>query len=451
MAFLTTEFYLFCAAAFALYWALPKRAWVQNSILLATSVYFYSRCSWSLLGLFAGVVATAYGAAFLPRKKWAVALPVVAFVLLLGVFKYYDFFVVSVSDALTALGFTVHLSTLKLMLPLGISFYSFMAIAYVVDVYKGKIEPERNPLKFATFMMFFPQIAAGPIGRADKMLPQFAASRGFSDELASDGLRQFLWGAFKKVVIADQIALFVDPVFNGTMTVPSTTRFLVACFYAVQIYADFSAYSDMAVGVGKLFGLRLMRNFANPYFAFNIGDFWRRWHISLTTWFRDYVYIPLGGNRCAKWRTALNSMIVFLVSGLWHGANWTYVVWGGLHGLFMVPLAYKKIKGNLFTWFVTMGLVVFAWIFFRAPTIGGACSFIADFFPLSREPIPDMAWTLSKYVGLMFAVEWVNRDEEHGLARVAPWRPARWLVYLAILWLACYFYRETSNFIYFQF
>ncbi|MFT3754049.1 MAG: MBOAT family O-acyltransferase [Paludibacter sp.] len=256
----------------------------------------------------------------------------------LGVFKYYNFFINSFADALTKVGVHVHFSTLQIILPVGISFYTFHGLSYVIDIYNGRIKPERNFVHYSVFVSFFPLLVAGPIERATHLLPQITRKRDFDYNKAVDGMRQILWGLFKKIVVADNCAIIVNNIFSNYQTQNGSTLLIGAIFFAFQIYGDFSGYSDIALGTARLFGIELLRNFAYPYFSRDIAEFWRRWHISLTTWFRDYVYVPLGGSRGGKWQSIRNTFIIFLVSGFWHGANWTFIVWGWYHAALFMPL-----------------------------------------------------------------------------------------------------------------
>lgn len=444
MQFVSIDFFVFLLVAFTIHWLMPKRACAQNVAVIAAGCMFYSLWDWHMLGLFAGSVLVTYFAAISGRK----ILLVVAIVLLigiLGVFKYANFFLAS---------FGVN-RTLSLVLPLGISFYTFMLIGYLVDVYRGN-RCETDFLAFASFMMFFPQIAAGPIGRVDRMLPQYRMARYFDYPLAVEGCRQMLWGYFKKILVADTCAICV-----GNLLVPSQTSAIAlwsgAILVTIQIYADFSGYSDIAIGCGKLFGIRLMRNFNCPYFEGNIADFWRNWHISLTSWFRDYVYIPLGGGRCRLARKIGNTMAVFLLSGLWHGANWTFVAWGGLHGLFFIPILVRgkaaKPMSFIISWPLTMLAVIVGWMFFFAPSISVALQWIKGMFVPIGCNIHGLglgSCALAFLFGaIMLVVEYIGRRRE-----VIPFPKLaviRWLCYSLIVVGIFWFYPVSNTFIYFQF
>lgn len=476
MLFNSLEFAVFLPIVFGLYWSIPQHLLVQrNLVLLISSYVFYAWWNWKLLPLIIGLSVFNFfvgtGLRWLePRlRKPLLIAAIAADIGLLGVFKYYNFFVDNINGAFSLLGVDLEFRGLDLILPVGISFHTFQCIGYTIDVYKGRQEPSRNLLQFMTFVTFFPQLVAGPIERAENLLGQFAERKSFDYDQAVDGLRQILWGLFKKVVIADSCASIVDPIFDDPDAASGSTLALGAVLFAFQIYGDFSGYSDIALGTARLFGFTLMRNFAYPYFSRDIAEFWRRWHISLTTWFRDYLYIPLGGSREGRWKSARNTAIVFLVSGLWHGANWTFVVWGALHALFFLPLLLagsnrrhmEPIPGclprpaDLFRILSTFVLVDIAWIFFRADSVSLAFDYLrglADPSLLTRpEPLPVKLLVL---IGFMLAVEWINRREAHGLAvvgRISIPTPVRWAAYLVIAATLPLFGGTSDAFIYFQF
>jgi alginate O-acetyltransferase complex protein AlgI len=476
MLFNSLDFAIFLPIVFGLYWATPaKYPALRNLVLLVASYFFYGWWDWRFLflRLFTSTVDYAVGlgiarASAPGRRKALLALTVGLNLGLLGLFKYYDFFVDSFADIFTILGVPVHPASLGLVLPVGISFYTFQTIAYGVDVYRGKVEPCRKYLDFLTFASFFPQLLAGPIERAENLLPQFVKARQFDERTAVDGLRQILWGLFKKIVVADNCAEIANQTFSNPGSHSASTLLIGALFYSFQIYGDFSGYSDMAIGTARLFGIELGKNFAFPYFSRDIAEFWRRWHISLTTWFRDYVYIPLGGSRGSRVQKIRNTVVVFLVSGLWHGANWTFVVWGGLHALFFLPLLltdtnrrYVDIGGGALPrlgevgrMLATFGLVTLAWVFFRADTVEGAFTYLAGMVSPSLFSWPELG---SKKTGLLIAlmlcIEWVNRLETHGLV-LERWRlstSARWSGYAALVLLVLFFGGSSETFIYFQF
>lgn len=404
-----------------------------------------------------------------PRKAKTVnVLNIVVNLLILGVFKYYDFFATSFADLF--LGGKTDGLLLHVILPVGISFYTFKALSYSIDVYRGKMEPTHDVIQYLAYVGFFPQLLAGPIERATNLLPQLARPRTFDYETGVDGMRQILWGLFKKMVIADNCAVYVDHVFSSFQTQSGSTLLLAAIFFAFQIYGDFSGYSDMAIGTGKLFGFKTMRNFSFPYFSRDIAEFWRRWHISLTTWFRDYVYIPLGGSRCSKAKIVRNTFVIFLVSGLWHGANWTFIAWGVFHAVLFLPLiligknrkyrntvaegrllpSLKEVGQMLLTFF----LATIGWIIFRADSIGQAWDYLRGMCSMSLFSWPDVSGVtgFSVAIVIMLVVEWLMRNKEHGmdLSGVKSGL-VRIVVYLAVLFLTFAFGGHAVNFIYFQF
>ena len=393
MLFNSWQFGVFLPIVFGLYWSVPQRfRWL---LLLIASYWFYM--SWNVkyivLILFTTVIS--YLAAILleryrnnkPVKKFILTATLVSCLGVLFVFKYFNFFAGAVADFLNMFALHLHPTTLKLLLPVGISFYTFQTLAYVIDVYRGNVKAERHFGVYAAFISFFPQLVAGPIERTNNLLPQIKAAPDFRYEQAAYGMKLMTWGFFKKLCVADVVAVWSDRVFNDVYNYKGFALILAMFFFTVQIYCDFSGYSDIARGCAKLFGIELMENFKSPYFSASIREFWSRWHISLSTWFRDYVYIPLGGNRCGKLRHNVNLMITFIVSGLWHGANWTFVIWGAVHGLAQVienafvPKGYEphgvaravRVLG-------TFTFVMLAWVFFRANSIGEAVYVFGNIF-----------------------------------------------------------------------
>ena len=338
MLFNSVDFLLFLPVVFVIYWILCRTKIQQNILLVLASYVFYGWWDWRFLLLIAFTSFCSYisgiaiGNFVGNRKKQKVisCANIVVNLLILGIYKYFNFFADSFADLFRGLGYQMDVVTLNVILPVGISFYTFQALSYSIDVYQSKIKPTKNIIQFFAYISFFPQLVAGPIERATNLLPQFDIQRQFDYSQAIDGLRQMLWGFYKKVVVADVCAYYVNTYWDYYDELPGLMLIQIAVLFTFQIYCDFSGYSDIAIGCAKLFGIKLMKNFDMPYFSRNIGEFWRRWHMSLMTWFRDYVYIPMGGNRCSKWRAARNTLIVFLISGLWHGANWTFVVWGGI-------------------------------------------------------------------------------------------------------------------------
>ena len=466
MLFNSITFLVFLPLVFAIYW-LPmfRKATWQNLLLIVASYVFYGWLDWRFCGLLAFSSATAYFCGMLigehKRKGWMwvcvmVELGVLCF------FKYFAFFTDSITVAFRSLGLELDIPTVRIILPVGISFYSFMAISYVVDVYHGKFEPVREPMRFFAYSSFFPQLLAGPIGRASELVPQFSVPRSFDYELAVDGCRQMLWGYFKKLVIADGCSVLTVRLFGSPEVFPGSVLLMGAFIYAIQIYADFSGYSDLAIGCGKLFGIRLMDNFKFPYFATNIADFWRRWHISLTTWFRDYVYIPLGGNRCSKLKQIRNTFIVFLLSGLWHGANWTFVIWGFIHACFFMPLlllkkpikesdARRGLFATLCAWTLTFASVMLAWIFFRADSFSAALHYLAKMFSPSIFTVPRQYLSMLPWIAVCMLFEWFQRKRAHALDIVAWPFPLRWALYFTIAVICIAYKQRVAEFIYFQF
>ena len=477
MLFNSLEYALFLPVVFLLYWFVFNRNLKgQNLFLVGASYLFYAWWDWRFLGLLVFTSLCTYASGLLIEKykgtpgkaKLFSALNIVVNLLILGVFKYYNFFATSFADAF--LGGKTEGLLLKVILPVGISFYTFKALSYSIDVYRGKQEATRDVIQLLAYVSFFPQLLAGPIERATDLLPQFGKPRTFEYGTGVDGLRQILWGLFKKVVVADNCAVFVNRVFSDYQTQSGSTLLLAAVFYTFQIYGDFSGYSDMAIGTGKLFGFRTKQNFKVPYFSRDIAEFWRRWHISLTTWFRDYLYIPLGGSRCSKAKIVRNTFIIFLVSGLWHGANWTFIAWGAYHALLFLPLIllgknrkYKDVvaEGRLLPslkeagqLLLTFFLVVIGWIIFRADSIGQAWDYIRSISTRSLFSMPDAPGVTGVSLGIviLLVVEWLQRRREHGLdlsgMKVAV---LRYAVYLCVLFLMFAFGGHSENFIYFQF
>ncbi len=455
MSFTAFEFLPLAVTTFVGYWSATRHgAKVQNLILILASFLFYAAFSPGFCILLFAEAALAYLAGLAAARSNSKPLLTVSIVILLAplaVFKYYDFFVNSLAAVLPSES-GPHSSSLNLLLPVGISFYTFMAVGYVLDVRRKAVRPETDPLKFLAFMTFFPQLTAGPIGRANLLLPQFGEVRRFNRALAVDGCRRILWGAFKKLVVADLAAAAVAPVFSHPSAFNAATLWTGALVFTIQIYADFSGYSDMAIGIGRLFGIRLAENFKCPYFATNIADFWRRWHMSLTTWFRDYVYIPLGGSRCAKAKVIRNTLIVFLVSGLWHGAAWTFVLWGFIHGLFFLPkLCLRPVRLPLAgKWLLTFTGVMLAWILFRAPDCAAAAAYFKGLVTPGGSGAPGGLLDCLPYTAIMFAAEAWKQNCDHPLNLNFP-KAWRWALYFAIIILIFFARPQTSQFIYAQF
>lgn len=388
----------------------------------------------------------------------------------LGVFKYFTFFAESFASVLDNIGLNVNPWTLKVILPVGISFYTFHGLSYVIDIYKNRIKAEKNFIDYSVFVSFFPLLVAGPIERATHLLPQIQKKRTFDYPKAVDGLRQILWGLFKKVVIADNCAEYANQIFNNSAEYSGSTLVLGAVFFTFQIYGDFSGYSDIALGTARLLGIELLRNFSFPYFSRDIAEFWRRWHISLSTWFRDYLYIPLGGSRGGTWMKVRNTFIIFLVSGFWHGANWTFIVWGFLNALYIMPsIIFNTNRNNLeivakgkclpslkniFSIGITFGLTVFAWIFFRAESLNHAMQYIYHIFTYELISIPSVRPKfLFILLLLLLFIEWHGRENKYALEKFGVILPKffKWAFYKILIFLVYYFAGSEQQFIYFQF
>ena len=483
MLFNSIEFLVFLPIVFAFYWLLHKQLRWQNAFVVAASYLFYGWWDWRFLMLIAFTTLCSYGSGLAignkqnnpsakgPSPKFYLWANIVLNLLILGLFKYYDFFAQSFANAF--LGGNADRILLHLVLPVGISFYTFQALSYSIDVYRGNMKPTRDIVAFFAYVSFFPQLVAGPIERATSLLPQFEQSRKFDYSTAVDGLRQMLWGFFKKMVVADSCAIYVDIIFDHPDWFNGSSLLLAALLFTIQIYGDFSGYSDIAIGCAKLFGIRLRRNFNVPYFSRDIAEFWRRWHISLTTWFRDYIYIPMGGSRVSKWRVLLNTLVIFLVSGLWHGANWTFVAWGAYHALLFLPLIllgknrkYRNVVAEgrklpslreLGQMLLTFLLAMMGWILFRADSIEQAGQYYTHMFSTLFDGSPTLtsnmdAWVVFVAVTVMTVVEWLNRDREHEFARQPRNRFLRWSGYIALLFMiGAFMVTNEMPFIYFQF
>lgn len=489
MLFNSIEFAAFLPIAFLLYWLVcGKSGKTQNLCLVALSAVFYGWWDWRFLFLiaftalctWASGIAIARGnarssaAGITPppfSPKFFCGANIVVNLAVLGVFKYYNFFATEFADAF--LGGNAAGLLLPIVLPVGISFYTFSALSYTIDLYRGNVAPARGPLEVFAYLSFFPQLFAGPIGRASELLPQYERRRVFDYAEGVLGLRQMLWGFFKKMVIADNCAKVVDAVWADYSAYNGSTLAAVAVLYSIQIYADFSGYSDMAIGCARLFGIRLRPNFLFPYFSRDVAEFWRRWHISLNAWFRDYLYIPLGGSREGKAKTIRNTLIIFAVCGFWHGANWTFIAWGLFHGLLFVPRllagtkkrAEKVVAENAFfpslREIVQVGttflLVTIGWVFFRAPTIHDAFGFFEHMLfsgTLTRTPLVEISSGRFPlvFIPFLFLVEWFARRRSFALERV-PVRNVvlRWAAYFVLGCVILQYDGGAEQFIYFQF
>lgn len=482
MFFNSLSFAAFLPIVFIFYWFICNRSLrIQNILLVVASYFFYACWDWrflfllifsTLLDYFTGLKMS--DAKDQKSKVFWFWLSISANLGFLGFFKYYNFFITSFAEGLSNLGLQVNPWTLEVILPVGISFYTFHGLSYVIDIYYNRIKAERNLVDYSVFVSFFPLLVAGPIERATHLLPQIQKKRTFNYAMAADGMRQILWGLFKKIVVADKCAVYANDIFNNSGDYSGSSLLLGAVYFAFQIYGDFSGYSDIALGTAKLFGIDLLRNFSYPYFSRDIAEFWRRWHISLSSWFRDYLYIPLGGSKGGMWMNIRNVLIIFVVSGFWHGANWTFIVWGLLNAIYILPsIIFKTNRNNLdivaqgryfptlkefFQMAITFMLTVFAWIFFRATSLKHAIDYISEIFSASLFSIPDrMPANKNTFViiAVFFFIEWIGREQPFAIAKIGlNWkRPVRWAFYyvLILVILYCAGAKEQQQFIYFQF
>jgi len=485
MSFISLEFVVFMVVIVPLYFLIPRR--FSGLLLLVASYYFYTRwnADYIVLIMFSTLVDYFIGN-FLSAsqdgrenlkffRRFLLLISVVTNLGVLFIFKYYNFYVDSVTTLATMADIPVSVEAIDVLLPVGISFYTFQSMAYTIDIYRGNIKAESSLIRFAAYIAFFPQLVAGPIERASNLLPQFKEKHRFDVDRVVSGLRIILWGAFKKVVIADRLAIFVDHIYANPEGFGGGTMLLATVFFGIQIYCDFSGYSDIAIGTARIIGFNLMENFRFPYFALSIRDFWRRWHISLSTWFRDYVYFPLGGNRVSLIRNLFNLFIVFLISGLWHGAAWTFVIWGAVHGIFIAletlfdRLNIKLPSIKLLRWFYTFGVVTLLWAFFRATDVTDVFYMFTHLFdttgtgldPLSAytttyfEPIVEFGISIAVIV-ILFFVDWLDKDyaiiQNFGKAPVFIKYPAYYfLAFSVIVSYMLYGLNLEPTFIYFQF
>ncbi|MDV7188607.1 MBOAT family O-acyltransferase [Lutibacter sp. TH_r2] len=478
MFFNSIDFAIFLPIIFLLYWFVTnKNLRLQNFLIVIASYLFYGWWDWRFLTLiiFSTIVDYSVGITLSKekkktRRKALLLTSILVNLGFLGFFKYYNFFIENFTTVFSLFGNKIQPNSLNIILPVGISFYTFQTLSYSIDVYRNKLEPTKDFIAFSAFVSFFPQLVAGPIERATNLLPQFYKKRTFDYNKSVDGMRQILWGLFKKIVIADTCAEYVNLIFNNSDDFSGSTLVLGALYFTFQIYGDFSGYSDIAIGTSRLFGFNLKQNFAFPYFSRDIAEFWRRWHISLSTWFRDYLYIPLGGSRGSNWVKIRNIFIIFLVSGFWHGANWTFIVWGGLNALYFLPLLVLKknrqhldivAKGKLLPTIkellsisFTFCLTVFTWIFFRAENIGHAYKYISKIFSSSFFSIPGFKnYTIIILIIIFILIEWIGRGEQFAIAKFGSnWKiPLRYSFYFALILLLFWFGGEEQQFIYFQF
>ena len=482
MLFNTIDFAIFLPTVFIIYWfIINKNLKFQNLLIVVSSYFFYGWWDWRFLALIFTSTIVDYSVGLrisneenLSKRKVLLWISIIVNIGFLGYFKYYNFFLDNFINAFSFFGKEINANSLNVILPVGISFYTFQTLSYTIDVYNRKLKPTKDFISFMAFVSFFPQLVAGPIERASNLLPQFYKKRVFNYSNASDGMRQIIWGLFKKMVIADNCAEYANLIFNNSSDYHGFSLVLGAVFFTFQIYGDFSGYSDIAIGTARLFGFNLMKNFAFPYFSRDIAEFWRRWHISLSTWFRDYVYIPLGGSRGGIGMKVRNIFIIFILSGFWHGANWTFIVWGGLNAIFFLPLLLtknnRKNLGNipkrkylpslkvLFSIIFTFILTVFAWIFFRAENIEHALSYISGIF---SSPFFKMPGTLTSgkmneiYIILIIfiLIEWIGRDKDYGFQFIES-KPKyfRYIAtYFLIISIVLFMSLDVQEFIYFQF
>jgi alginate O-acetyltransferase complex protein AlgI len=478
MLFNTLEFAFFFPVVFVLYWFFfNKSLKFQNILLLVSSYYFYACWNYKFLFLLFFSTFLDYFTAIKIEKSDNDKLKTFWFWLsisinlgFLGFFKYYNFFVTSFQDLFSNFGVNIDPWTLKIILPVGISFYTFHGLSYVIDIYKGRIKAEKNFVDYSVFVSFFPLLVAGPIERATHLLPQIKKARIFNYSKSVDGLRQILWGLFKKIVIADQCAEHVNLIFDNQQDYSSLGLLMGAILFAFQIYGDFSGYSDIALGIARLFGIELLRNFAFPYFSRDIAEFWRRWHISLSTWFKDYLYIPLGGSKGGTWKRVRNTFVIFLVSGFWHGANWTFIVWGCLNALFIMPsIIFNTNRNNLeivaqnsklpdfkelFSMIKTFALTTLAWIFFRSLNITQAINYIIGIFSFQTNTTKlHFRGDLIICIVFFFLIEWMGRREQFALAKFGlSWNKyIRLTFYFVLLVMLFWFGGKEQQFIYFDF
>jgi alginate O-acetyltransferase complex protein AlgI len=487
MLFNSIDFAVFLPIVFFLYWFVAnKKIIYQNYLIMIASYAFYGWWDWRFLSLilFSTIIDYSIGRRLsseenFSKRKVLLWMSILVNLGFLGFFKYYNFFLDNFVTAFTFFGSSINPQGLDIILPVGISFYTFQTLSYTIDVYRRKLEPSKDLIAFTAFVSFFPQLVAGPIERATNLLPQFYEKRKFDYTSAVNGMRQILWGLFKKIVIADNCAEFTNHIFNNSSDMNGSTLVLGSVFFAFQIYCDFSGYSDIAIGTARLFGFNLMQNFNFPYFSRDIGEFWRRWHISLSTWFRDYIYIPLGGSRGGVWVKVRNTFIIFVVSGFWHGSNWTFIIWGVLNAIYFLPLLLTNnnrnnlgtiAEGKIFpslkeflAMMLTFGLTLFAWIFFRAKDINHALNYISGIFS-SKDffHIIPASWggrMLSDFLFTIFAIsvlvttEWFGRNGQYGIEGLSKvkFKAVRWAVYVSIILFTIIFAGGSQDFIYFQF
>jgi len=482
MSFISLDFAVFLPLVFILYWFFfNKNARHQNFLVVVASFFFYSCWDWRFLALIVASILIDYSIGVLLSKqknhfkrKILLGISISSNLGLLAFFKYFNFFVENFVASFSFFGMNLDGPSLNIILPVGISFYTFQTLSYTFDIYKEKLKPTLDILSFAAFVSFFPQLVAGPIERASNFLPQFFKKRTFNYLHAVDGLRQILWGLFKKIVIANNCAVLANKIFANYNHLSGSSLLIGAVFFAFQIYGDFSGYSDIAIGSSRLFGLNLKENFKFPYFSRDIAEFWRRWHISLSSWFKSYLYIPLGGSRGSQLTTIRNVFLVFIVSGFWHGANWTFLFWGFFHAVLFIP--YMLLNRNrknldvvakgklfpslkeLFSMICTFSFVTIAWIFFRSKSIGQAMNYISGIFSDSLFSFPDCSdlrgvFYTSCLIVLFLVIEWLGRENQYGIEKLGlKWpRISRYIMYMVIIISLFMLGGKDQQFIYFQF
>ena len=482
MLFNSISFLIFLPIVYGLYWWI--QSWenfkhtisVQNILLLIASYFFYAYWNIWFLALLIFSTSIDYfsglkieNSANQSKKIWF-WLSICINLGLLGFFKYFNFISTNINELFGNFGWTYQPMLLLITLPIGISFYTFHGLSYVIDIYNNKIKAEKNILNYSLFVCFFPLLVAGPIERAQHLIPQLVRRKVFNRAQTINGLQQMLWGFFKKIVIADNCAVFVNQIFSDYENLNSSSLFIGAIFFSFQIYGDFSGYTDIALGAARLFGIELFNNFSYPYFSKSINEFWKRWHISLTSWFRDYIYIPMGGNRVNPIRKIINTIVVFLISGFWHGANWTYISWGFLNSIFILPKTLSQKKQSIdsnkmagkvvgaIQMLLTFLTVSILWVFFRSKTVYDALKYLQNLAYKWNSILPDFngrksALVLSIIIFVFMIFEWIGKSHNCPLVFTNSFKNKwlKWGFYYAIIFSILYFYRGNDQFIYFQF
>ncbi|MCG1037811.1 MBOAT family O-acyltransferase [Polaribacter sargassicola] len=485
MIFNSLDFAIFLPIVFILYWfVFNKSLKLQNLLIVAASYLFYGWWDWRFLSLiiFSTIIDYSIGRKLkveenTKNRKLLLWISILVNLGLLGFFKYYNFFLENFVAAFSFFGSEIKVNSLNIILPVGISFYTFQTLSYTIDVYRKKLEPTDNFIVFAAFVSFFPQLVAGPIERATNLLPQFTKERKLKFLNIQFGLIRILWGLFKKVVVADRLSLTVNSVYNSPDDFGGIHYIIATILFAFQIYCDFSGYSDIAIGTARMFNFKLMENFRSPYFSKSLGEFWRRWHISLSTWFRDYIYIPLGGNRVKKHRFYLNTFLVFVISGFWHGSKWTFIIWGAIHGIILVleNILYSKktitnknksVVYSIIKTLVTFTIVCIAWIFFRANSTSDAFLIVSNLFDFS-QPLLSVTRGMHLYlnnplwkfignfilIAVLLFIEYLIINKKISEVIIIKKKPLfRWCIYTSLILIIMIFgFYEIDQFIYFQF